>query len=205
MCDPCYCIFILGPHITQGWNKHVMYEVYPTLVYDYMDFLSSTHWHQQEKTSLLPTAIHLQNHSFPVCMYGHIRIIILYPCSKYLYQLISALMCNAILLLLFLLHSFLKLLMSFLSKICCLIGALKFIWQSCQRYFCLNKTTVLSPDVYIFRSGRWYSERESISMQCHFRAYYICFSLYLVVKRLLNLVNFICSIDCISSILWGSL
>lgn len=96
---------------------------------------------------------------------------------------------------------FLKLLMSFMSKICCLIGALKFIWQSCQRYICLNKTTVLSPDVYIFYSGRWYSERESISMQCHFRAYYICFSLYLVVKRLLNLVNFICSIDCISSIL----
>ena len=74
--------------------------------------LSSTHSHQQEETSLLPTAIHLQNHSFPVCMYGHIRIIILYPCSKYLYQLISVLVCNAILLLLFLLHSFLKLLMS---------------------------------------------------------------------------------------------
>lgn len=112
MCDPCYCIFILGPHITQGWNKHVMYEVRQTLVHDYVDFLSSTHWHQQEETSLLPTAIHLQNHSFPVCMYGHIRIIILYPCSKYLYQRISVLMCNAILLLLFLLHSFLKLLMS---------------------------------------------------------------------------------------------
>ena len=74
--------------------------------------LSSAHWHQQEETSLLPTAIHLQNLSFPVCMYGHIRIIILYPCSRYLYQLISVLMCNAILLLLFLLHSFFKLLMS---------------------------------------------------------------------------------------------
>lgn len=103
--------FHLRPSYNTGWNKHDVWSAsnFSSWLRGFPVFHSLT---PTGRNSVLPTAIHLQNHSFPVCMYGHIRIIILYPCSKYLYQRISVLMCNAILLLLFLLHSFLKLLMS---------------------------------------------------------------------------------------------
>lgn len=76
-----------------------------------------------------------------------------------------------------------KLLMSFLRKILFLTGALKFIWHDYWSDFYLNEIAVLSPDVYIFDAGGWYSGRESINMQSHFKVYCICFSLYFVVKR----------------------